>query len=68
MKVEILFHTSSTPKKCNDVDGVYTKDSLLCVQYTDGLIVKYPLCNIFSVAHYHGPHLGTTKCKPSLKE
>jgi hypothetical protein len=60
MKIEILFHTASTPKKCNVV-AVYTKGAFLCTQYRDGLIVKYPLCNIFSVAHYHGNHLGTTQ-------
>ena len=68
MKIEILFHSASTPKICKNVDTVYTKGGLLCVQYKDRLIVKYPLLNIFSVAHYHGRHLGTTKCKPSVKK
>lgn len=61
MKVEIIFHTSSTPKKCNDVEAVYTKGGLLVVQHKDGLIMKYPLCNVFSIAGHHGKHLGTTK-------
>jgi len=25
------------------------------------MILKYPLLNIFQVAHYHGHHAGTTK-------
>lgn len=61
MKIEILFHTASAPKICRGVETVYTKGDLLCVQYKDRLIVKYPLLNIFSVAHYHGHHLGSTK-------
>ncbi len=60
MKIEIIFHSSSTPKEC-DVEKIYTKGDFLCTQYEDGLIVKYPLCNIFSVAHYHGEHWGTTQ-------
>ena len=64
MKVEIMFHSSSTPKKV-EVEKTYTKGDFFCTQYKDGLIVKYPLLNIFSVANYHGDHLGTTqKCKP----
>jgi len=62
MKVEIIFHTSSTPKIIKKVSSIYTKGQLLCVQYKSGLISKYPLLNIFSVSHWHGKHLGTT-CK-----
>jgi len=61
MKIEIIFHSSSTAKKCVDVIAVYTKSDLLCVEYKNGLIMKYPLCNIFSVAGYHHNHLGSTK-------
>jgi hypothetical protein len=61
MKVEIIFHTSSRPKICKDVDEVYTKGGLLCIQHKNGLIMKYPLLNVFSVANYHGKHLGTTR-------
>ena len=60
MDIEIIFHSSSTPKKMSEVRALYTKGGLLCVQMEDGLIIKYPLMNIFSVAHYHGKHLGTT--------
>ena len=61
MKIEIIFHTSSTPKRVKNVEAVYTKGDLLCVQLTNRLLVKYPLCNIFSISHYHGKHLGSTK-------
>ena len=60
MDIEIIFHSASTPKKVSEVRTLYTKGGLLCVQMEDGLIIKYPLMNIFSVAHYHGEHLGTT--------
>lgn len=60
MKVEIIFHTSSTPKTI-EAFAVYTKGGLLVVELPDGLLLKYPLCNVFSVAHKHGKHLGTTK-------
>jgi len=61
MDVEIIFCPSSTPKKCTGVEAIYTKGALLVVQYQSGLILKYPLLNIFSVAHQHGEHLGSTK-------
>ena len=65
MKVEIIFISSSTPKTV-DASAVYTKAGLLCVELVPDkkgrtLILKYPLCNIFHVAHYHGRHLGTCK-------
>lgn len=61
MKVEIFFHTSSTPKTV-DANAVYTKGGLLCVELSDNkTIIKYPLCNVFSVAHEHGHHVGTSK-------
>lgn len=63
MKVEIIFHTASAPKVCKNVVTVYTKGDLLCLQYKKGIIVKYPLINIFSVAHTHGVHLGSSECK-----
>jgi len=70
MNVEIIFISSSTPKKVK-ATTVYTKDHLLCVELIPDkegrtLILKYPLCNIFQVAHYHGKHLGT--CKHTQKK
>ncbi len=61
MIIEIIFLSSSTPKKCTNVDAVYTKGGLLVVQYRDGMVIKYPLCNIFSVAHKHGKHWGSSR-------
>ncbi len=61
MEIEVIFHSSSTPKKIDKVEALYTKGDLLCVQLEEGLIIKYPLLNIFSVAHYHGYHLGTSQ-------
>ncbi len=58
MKVEILFHTSSTPKTMDDVLAIYTKGGLLCIQRSKYLIERYPLCNVFSVTNFHQPHLG----------
>ncbi len=58
--IEIIFCSTSAPKKCKDVIAVYTKGALLCIQYKDGLIMKYPLCNVFSIAGHHKPHLGST--------
>lgn len=68
MITEILFISSSTPKII-DAAAIYTKANLLCVEFipdSEGrtLIVKYPLCNIFSVASYHGEHLGSCKYTP----
>jgi len=61
MKIEIIFKSSSTPKVVRKVEAVYTKGALLCVQLKDGLIIKYPLENVFSVAHKHGKHLGSSR-------
>lgn len=61
IQIEIIFHTASSPKVCKDVDTVYTKGGLLCIQHTGGLLMKYPLLNVFSIAQYHGKHLGTTR-------
>ncbi len=60
MQVEIIFHSSSTPKRIK-AHAVYTKGGLLCVQLPDRMVIKYPLGNVFSVAHKHGPHWGTTE-------
>jgi hypothetical protein len=49
-----------------EANNVYTKDALLCVELDDNkTIIKFPLCNVFSVAHEHGYHMGTSKEKPS---
>lgn len=56
--VEILFMSSSTPKKIENAEAVFTKDGLLVVR-VDEYLYKYPLCNVFSVVHKHGPHWGS---------
>lgn len=61
MKVDIMFHSTSAPKMCDNIDSVYTKGELLCVQHSNGLLMKYPLLNVFSVAQFHMKHLGTTR-------
>ena len=65
MKIEILFHSATTPKEIANVDDVYTKGGFVCIQLSDGMILKYPLLNIFSICHEHGKHMGT--CRKSRK-
>ncbi len=64
MRVEVLFHSSSTPKVFEDAKAVYTKGELLCIAYGEDDIVKYPLLNIFSVYSKHHYHGGSTLSKP----
>ena len=59
MKVEIIFHTSSTPKIFENAKAVYTKGELLCISYGEDEIIKYPLLNIFSVYSHHVSHGGS---------
>ena len=55
MKVEIVFQSNSTPA-VYEADDVYTKGSLLCMRSRkENMVVKFPLCNIFSVAHEYFP-------------
>jgi hypothetical protein len=60
MRVEVIFHSSSTPKVFENADAVYTKGGLLCIQVAD-MLIKYPLLNVFSVCHKHGPHWGSNR-------
>ena len=63
MRVEVIFMSSSTPKVFDNATAVYTKDGFACIGYIDesgvDMILKYPLVNVFSVCHPHGPHGGT---------
>lgn len=59
MEVEIIFHSASTPLVRKDVEAIYTKGGFCCFQLKNGLIMKYPLMNIFSVVHFHGDHMGS---------
>ena len=61
MEIEIIFHSSSTPKRVKNATQLYTKGEMICVQQEDGWIVRYPLLNVFSVASKHQNHIGTTQ-------
>jgi hypothetical protein len=61
MEIEIIFHSSSTPKKIKNAKQLYTKGEMVCVQLDDGWIVRYPLLGVFSVASRHENHVGTTQ-------
>lgn len=67
MRVEVIFNSSSTPKVFEDAKAVYTKGELLCLRVGD-MLVKYPLCNIFSVCHKHGNHWGSQQSFKDEKE
>ena len=58
-ELEIIFISSNTPKRMWAV-ATYTKAGFFCVQRKDGMIIRYPLVNIFQVANVHGPHVGST--------
>jgi len=45
------------------VDDLYTKGGFLCLQCPDGLIVRYPMTNIFSVCSHHKTHRGSCRDK-----
>ena len=63
MKIEIIFHSSSTPKQIKKVKAIYTKGGFCCVQVgrkrKADMLQKYPMENVFSVCHKHGFHWGT---------
>jgi len=60
MEVEIIFHSSSEPA-IFEVDYCYVKQECLALQFSDGIIRKFPLINIFSWSHKHGYHMGTRR-------
>lgn len=49
MKVKIHLLSQSQPIEYCDVKNAYTKDGLFCVYKKDGVVVKYPLVNIFRI-------------------
>jgi len=65
--VEILFMSSSTPKRIENAEAVFTKDGLLVVR-VDEYLYKYPLCNVFSIVHKHVPHWGSREHRDKDKE
>ena len=68
MKAEVTFHTSSTPKKFENVYAVYTKGGLACIHNIDNMILKYPLCNIYSIIHPYYEDGKIPSKRGSLKE
>lgn len=58
-EIEIIFISSNTPKRMSAV-ATYTKAGFFCVQRTDGMIIRYPMMNIFQVASMHGSHIGSS--------
>ncbi len=67
MKVQIIFEPAGRPKII-DVEDVYTKGRLICFQYPDGRIVKYPEGNIWSITHMHKPHAESERQPCELEE
>lgn len=64
-EIEIIFISSNTPKRMKAV-ATYTKADFFCVQRADGMIIRYPLLNIFQVANMHGPHVGSSVGETAL--
>lgn len=60
MRVDIIFHTSSTPKIV-EATAVYVRPNVLCIELPDGLITSHPLCSVFLWSYKHQPHRGTIK-------
>lgn len=48
MHISIHLLSQSKPIEYKNVTNAYTKDGMYCV-YTEGEVVKYPMCNIFRV-------------------
>ena len=65
MEVEIIFISSCCAKKIQ-VEDMYIKGDFLCLQLSDGYIVRYPMCNIFQVASKHCKHIGTSRVENGL--
>lgn len=47
--VMIHMNSQSKPIEYNNVVNSYTKDNMYCVYTSEGMIYKYPACNIFRV-------------------
>ncbi len=67
MWVEIIFHSSGTPKRHEDVVKSYVKGGCLLLELEEHdadenpVIIAYPLVNVFSYAKPHLRHVGTTQ-------
>lgn len=49
MKVKVHLLSQSQPIEYDNVKNAYTKDGLFCIYKSNGLVVKYPLVNIFRI-------------------
>lgn len=47
--IKIWFMETSQPIVIQNAKNAYTKGRLYCVYQDDGVVVKYPLCNIFKI-------------------
>ena len=58
---EILFKTSTGPKRLKNVKAMYTKGTYTCFSFTDSkLLLKYTTENIFSICSNHREHAGSS--------
>jgi hypothetical protein len=55
MRVEVHLLSQSKGILHNNIDNAYTKDGLYCIYYDDGVVKKYPLCNIFRIKEIEYP-------------
>lgn len=55
MFVNIHMQSQSRPVEREDVLNAYTKDGLYCLCYEDGIVEKFPMCNIFAIAESEDP-------------
>lgn len=66
VKYQIIFISSSTPKEIEAI-RFYTKADFACFMLEDGIIIRYPISNIFQVSNKHYPHIGSEFASPSRK-
>ena len=66
MEIEIIFKDASVPKRI-EIDSCYTKGGFFVIRIKD-MLIKYPMRNIFSVAHKHGYHWGSKAHLQDVKD
>ncbi len=49
MTIKVHLTSQSTRMTKHNVRNAYTKDGLYCIYMEDGIVIKYPLCNIFEI-------------------
>ena len=60
MIAEIIFKDSCRPLEI-EVEDIYTKGGLLCLQLPGGMIRRYPIGIIWSITSPHQCHIGSTR-------